>query len=142
MARKKLLTAKPPITTILTSNTEEGPASVMRLKQRRAKHKPRIPQTREGRYERMGAMTRICRTVPITICDCLYVDENNDTKQEQVKLYGDYTNIVRATNACKKKLNRTRVLVKNISKEEYSVSMPMEAFMENADHVTKKAKEN
>jgi hypothetical protein len=32
--------------------------------------------------------------------------------------------------------------VKNISKEEYSVSMPMEAFMENADHVTKKAKEN
>lgn len=87
-------------------------------------------------------MTRICRTVPITICDCMYVDENNDTKQEQVKLYGDYTNIVRATNACKKKLNRTRLLVKNISKEEYSVSMTMEAFMENADHVTKKAKEN
>ena len=72
----------------------------------------------------------------------MYVDENNDTKQEQVKLYGDYTNIVRATNACKKKLNRTRLLVKNISKDEYSVSMTMEAFMANADHVTKKAKEN
>ena len=87
-------------------------------------------------------MTLICRTVPITICDCMYVYENNDTKQEQVKLYGDYTNIVRATNACKKKLNRTRLLVKNISKDEYSVSMTMEAFMANADHVTKKAKEN
>ena len=87
-------------------------------------------------------MTRICRTIPVTICDCIYMDENNNSCQADVKLYGDFTNLTRATNACKKKLNRTRVLVKNISEEEYSVSMPMEAFMANADHVTKKAKEN
>jgi hypothetical protein len=86
----------------------------------------------------MGAMTRICRTLTVTICDCLYVDENNDTQKAEVKLYGDFSNPVRATNACKKKLNRTRVLVKDIRQEEYSVSMPMETFLENADHVSKK----
>lgn len=94
----------------------------------------------------MGAITRICRTVTVTLCECLYVDENNDTHKADVKLYGDYSNLIRATNACKKKLNRTRVLVKNIRQEEYSVSMPMETFLENADHVRrkthKKAKEN
>lgn len=90
----------------------------------------------------MGAMTRICRTIPVTICDCIYIDENNNSCQADVKLYGDFTNLTRATNACKKKLNRTRVLVRGIKKETYSASMPMETFLENADHVNKKNDNN
>ena len=80
--------------------------------------------------------TRIGRNVVSTTCECIIVNKDNNTEKKTVVLAGDYSNEVRATNACKKKLKVKRLLVQNISKNTRYYSMPIETFVKNADKVT------
>ena len=84
----------------------------------------------------MGMSTRIGRNVVSTTCECIIVNKDNNTEKKTVVLAGDYSNEVRATNACKKKLKVKRLLVQNISKNTRYYSMPIETFVKNADKVT------
>jgi hypothetical protein len=70
------------------------------------------------------------------------VNKDNNTEKKTVTLAGDYSNEVRATNACKKKLKVKRLLVQNISTNIRYYSMPIETFVKNADRVTTTEKEN
>ena len=80
--------------------------------------------------------TRIGRNVVSTTCECIIVNKDNNTEKKTVTLAGDYSNEVRATNACKKKLGVKRLLVQNISTDTCYYSMPIEKFVKNADKVT------
>ena len=84
----------------------------------------------------MGMSNRIGRRVMTTTCDCLIVDKNNNTSQETVILYGNYTDPTRATNACKKKLGVKRLLVQGIQSTTKYYSMPVDKFITEADHVS------
>lgn len=90
----------------------------------------------------MGMSTRIGRNVVSTTCECIIVNKDNNTEKKTVTLAGDYSNEVRATNACKKKLKVKRLLVQNISTNTRYYSMPIETFVKNADRVTVTEKEN
>lgn len=90
----------------------------------------------------MGMSTRIGRNIVSTTCECIIVNKDNNTEKKTVTLAGDYSNEVRATNACKKKLKVKRLLVQNISTNIRYYSMPIETFVKNADRVTTTEKEN
>ena len=80
--------------------------------------------------------TRIGRNVVSTTCECIIVNKDNNTEKKTVTLAGDYSNEVRATNACKKKLKVKRLLVQTISTNIRYYSMPIETFVKYADRVT------
>lgn len=84
----------------------------------------------------MGMSTRIGRRINTTVCDCLIVDKDMNTVQREVVLHGDYSNITRATNACKKKLGVKRLLVQGIQTTSKYYSMPIDHFIEEADQVS------
>ena len=90
----------------------------------------------------MGMSTRIGRNIVSTTCECIIVNKDNNTEKKTVTLAGDYSNEVRATNACKKKLKVKRLLVQNISTNIRYYSMPIETFVKNADRVTTTEKES
>lgn len=75
--------------------------------------------------------TRVGRNVKVTTCECLVVDENNDTHKQTITLYGDYSDITRAQNRVRKELQNRRVLVTGISQDSFYVSMPIEEFIKN-----------
>lgn len=92
----------------------------------------------------MGMNTRVGRRIVVTHCKCLVVMKNDkDVKRMEVDLYGDYSDITRATNACVKKLKSKRVLIESIQQDSFYASMPVETFVKNADQVsrTEKVKE-
>lgn len=80
----------------------------------------------------MGMSTRIGRRIVNTTCECIIVNKDNNTEKKTVVLAGDYSNEVRATNACKKKLGVKRLLVQNISTESTYYSMSIDTFIKNA----------
>lgn len=90
----------------------------------------------------MGMSTRIGRNIVSTTCECIIVNKDNNTEKKTVTLAGDYSNEVRATNACKKKLKVKRLLVQNISTNIRYYSMPIETFVKNADRITTTEKES
>lgn len=90
----------------------------------------------------MGMSTRIGRNIVSTTCECIIVNKDNNAEKKTVTLAGDYSNEVRATNACKKKLKVRRLLVQNISTNIRYYSMPIEKFVKNADKVTVTEKGN
>lgn len=90
----------------------------------------------------MGMSTRIGRNIVSTTCECIIVNKDNNTEKKTVTLAGDYSDEVRATNACKKKLKVKRLLVQNIHTDRRYYSMPIETFVKNADRVTTTEKGN
>ena len=88
----------------------------------------------------MGLSTRIGRRIMSTTCDCLIVNDKNDTEKKTVILAGDYSNETRATNACKKRLGVKRLLVQRISTESNYYSMPISEFVKHANKAKVKAK--
>lgn len=80
----------------------------------------------------LGASNRIGRSITVMVCDCIIVDKNNTTHEETVKLYGDLGDAKRAQNAVRKKLDNSRVLVKNWHKESFYASMKLEDFIKQA----------
>ena len=90
----------------------------------------------------MGMSTRIGRNIVSTTCECIIVNNDNNTEKKTVVLAGDYSNETRATNACKRKLKVKRLLVQNISTDIRYYSMPIEKFVKSADKVTVTEKGN
>lgn len=80
----------------------------------------------------MSANNRIGRNISVMICDCIVVERDNTTHEETVKLYGNFSDVTRAQNAVRKKLNNSRVLVKNWHKESFYASMNLEDFIKQA----------
>ena len=88
----------------------------------------------------MGLKTRIGRRVVKTACECVVFDKKNKMRETVVELYGDYSNITRATNACSKKLGCKRVLVKSVKLDAFYASMPLEKFIAEADQISRTEK--
>ena len=61
-------------------------------------------------------------------------------RETTVELYGDYSDITRATNACSKKLGCKRVLVKSVKLDAFYASMPLEKFIAEADQISRTEK--
>ena len=70
----------------------------------------------------------------MTYCNVMYIDENNDKKEEQVLLFGDY-DISTAQNAALKKLNAKGGVVTEVFHSSFYGTMSLEEF---ANHCTKK----
>lgn len=85
----------------------------------------------------MGMSTRIGRKITVTTCNCI-VMEGKDVTSKSVDLYGEYNDVTRATNACRKALGTQQVLVESVSHRSAYYSMPIKTFVENADQVTEK----
>lgn len=85
----------------------------------------------------MGMSTRIGRKITVTTCNCIVMD-GNDITNKTVKLYGEYNDVTRATNAVRKELGTQQVLVESVSYKVSYYSMPIKTFIENADQVTER----
>lgn len=77
-----------------------------------------------------------------TTCECLIVNNKNNTEKKTVILEGNYSNETRATNACKKRLGVKKLLVQNISTESTYYSMPIDTFVKYANKIKSTEKEN
>lgn len=86
----------------------------------------------------MGMSNRIGRKVTENVCHCIVVDKHNNTTRQDVVLYGDYSNDVRANNAVRRKLHSTRVLIESVETREFYASMPIEQFIKDADQITER----
>lgn len=85
----------------------------------------------------MGMSTRIGRKITVTTCNCI-VMEGKDVTNRTVKLYGEYNDVTRATNAVRKQLGTQQALVESVSHQVAYYSMPIKTFIENADQVTER----
>lgn len=83
------------------------------------------------------ARTSIARTVIKTICEVQYVDDNNDTKEAVVEVYGDY-DINSAQNAVRKKLNNNRLIVERVRHESFYGKMTLEKFAQECEKSNRK----
>lgn len=88
----------------------------------------------------MGLKTRIGRRVVKTTCECVVFDKTKKMRETNVELYGDYSDITRATNACIKRLGCKRVLVKSVKLDAFYASMPLEKFIAEADQISRTEK--
>ena len=86
--------------------------------------------------------TRIGRRIMRTTCECLIVNNKNNTEKKTVILEGNYSNETRATNACKKRLGVKKLLVQNISTESTYYSMPIDTVVKYANKIKSTEKEN
>ena len=76
------------------------------------------------------ARTTFARTVVQTICEVDYIDQNNDRKQTEVILYGDY-DMETAQKPAVKKLNAKGGVVTHIKYRSFYGSMSIEDFAQN-----------
>ena len=76
------------------------------------------------------ARTTFARTVVQTICEVDYIDQNNDRKQTEVILYGDY-DMETAQKPAVKKLNAKGGVVTRIKHRSFYGSMSIEDFAQN-----------
>lgn len=83
----------------------------------------------------MGVSTRIGRRISTTRCTCMYI-EDNVPKHVEVLVDGNYNDLTRLTNACKKKLNVKQLLVESFEQTCRYYSMPIDTFVKYADQVT------
>lgn len=70
------------------------------------------------------------RTVVKTFCEVRYVDENNDVKDGEVLLWGDY-DIFGAQNAARKRTGNKRLVVKAVRHESFYGVISLEDFEAN-----------
>lgn len=78
------------------------------------------------------ARTTFARTVVQTICEVKYIDQNNNTIEDTITLYGDY-DLGTAQRAAIKKLNAKGGIVTNVRHKSFYGSMNIEMFAKYCD---------
>ena len=73
------------------------------------------------------ARTTFSRTVVKTICEVTYIDQNNDTQEAKIELFGNY-DLQGAQKPAIKALNAKGGVVRKIHHKSYYGSMTLEKF--------------
>lgn len=81
-------------------------------------------------------MARLGRTIYVTHCTGIGFDENNELFNVEVDISGNITDLARANNKVRKKLNNDKILIKEIVTTSKYYSMTEEEFIEHATMVT------
>lgn len=84
----------------------------------------------------MQRRSRIGRRVYTTKCHVIMYDENNERKEFDYDIVGNYNDIERANNKISKELGTNRIVVSNITCESKYYSMPMSEFVKYADQIS------
>ena len=75
---------------------------------------------------------RIGRRVYKTVCQCVVFDADNNRKEIEVEVWGEY-DVTRAEKKAREVTGIKRLLVNSVRIENFYASMPLEKFVELAD---------